>query len=176
VALPDSKSEWVRGALDRYEQRLVQYAASLLGDDERARDVVQDTFLRLCTAERNKVDGHLAPWLYTVCRNRAFDVRRKEGRMSAVDVQQLDAHAGNGRSPAADAARHEDEDSVLRVLAGLSEREQETIRLKFQHGMTYREISRITGMPISTVSHTVTRALRTLRTELQGQVNWAQNG
>ena len=79
-----ASANWIRQALERYEKPLIRYACRITGDLETARDVVQDAFLRLCQADRAKVDGHLAAWLYTVCRNRAYDVRRKEGRMDAL--------------------------------------------------------------------------------------------
>ena len=50
----------------------------LTGDLERARDVVQETFLRLAVQQPSSVDGHLAEWLYRVCRQRALDVCRKD--------------------------------------------------------------------------------------------------
>ena len=77
---PISNSEFLALALERYEAPLVEYATRILGDVEHARDVVQDTFLKLCRAGPGKVRDHLAQWLFTVCRNRAYDVRRKEGR------------------------------------------------------------------------------------------------
>src|SRR3954447_7360827 len=75
---------WVRAAVDRFEGPLTLYAARLLGDAEAARDVVQETFLRLCVQDRGPVEGHLAEWLFTVCRNKALDVLRKEGRMARL--------------------------------------------------------------------------------------------
>src|SRR5215218_9775445 len=73
--------EWVRQAVARFERPLVRYALHITGDAERARDVVQETFLRLCDRDRHDVSPHLAEWLYTVCRNLAIDVRRKERRV-----------------------------------------------------------------------------------------------
>ena len=42
---------WIREAVARFEGPLALYATRLLGDAESARDVVQDTFLRLCSQE-----------------------------------------------------------------------------------------------------------------------------
>jgi DNA-directed RNA polymerase specialized sigma24 family protein len=42
------KAEWLRSAIARFESPLTHYAAALMGDGERARDIVQDTFMRLC--------------------------------------------------------------------------------------------------------------------------------
>ena len=71
---------WIRSALERFEAPLTRYAYGITGDLERARDVVQDTFLRLCRASPAQIDGYIAPWLFKVCRNRALDVRKKEAR------------------------------------------------------------------------------------------------
>src|SRR6476619_7199647 len=79
---------WVRSVLTRFEGPLTLYAARLLGDAEAARDVVQDTFLRLCAQDKGYVDGRLAEWLFTVCRNRALDVLRKESRMTQLSDEQ----------------------------------------------------------------------------------------
>jgi DNA-directed RNA polymerase specialized sigma24 family protein len=77
------RADRVRSALERFEGPLTRYAASITGDIERARDVVQDTFVRLCDEEPGRLNGCLAQWLFTVCRNRALDVQRKEQRMIA---------------------------------------------------------------------------------------------
>ena len=66
-------TEWIRGALERYESPLLRYACRLTGNLEQARDVVQDSFVRLCRADRSKVEDHLAAWLFTVCRRRALE-------------------------------------------------------------------------------------------------------
>ncbi len=78
------RSTWVRSLLERHEGPLVRFAARITGDAERARDVVQEVFLRLCGQDPAALDGHAAAWLYTACRNRAVDVRRKERRMNSV--------------------------------------------------------------------------------------------
>ena len=53
---------WIREAVARFEGPLAIYATRLLGDAESARDVVQDTFLRLCSQERNdrRTPGRMA--------------------------------------------------------------------------------------------------------------------
>ena len=76
--------DWIRAALSRYEGELTRYAQRLTGNLERAREVVQETFLRLCREDSAKIDGHLCEWLFTVCRNQALDVRRG-GQFDAVE-------------------------------------------------------------------------------------------
>jgi RNA polymerase sigma-70 factor (ECF subfamily) len=91
---PDAS--WVITALAEYEQALTRYAAHITGDIERAREVVQDTFLKLCRQKPDQIQNHLAQWLYTVCRNQALDVIRKEKRMTGINDVQLNLQPHSG--------------------------------------------------------------------------------
>ncbi|MBL9082830.1 MAG: hypothetical protein JNK76_13535, partial [Planctomycetales bacterium] len=68
---------WVLRALDEHEGRLTRYAHRLTGDVHAARDVVQHVFLQLCDHPPQSRNGQLTSWLFTVCHNRAMDVRRR---------------------------------------------------------------------------------------------------
>src|SRR5438477_9643031 len=96
---------WVAAAVSRYEGKLLVYARQILGDAERARDVVQEVFARLCAANRASLDGHLVEWLYRVCRNRSLDVRRKEKRMT---VAQVDERVDEANGPGEEMERAEE--------------------------------------------------------------------
>src|SRR5262245_35781481 len=63
--------EWLWRVVQVYERPLMAYALRLMGDADNARDIVQDTFLRLCGQPPQKVAGEVRAWLYKVCRNRA---------------------------------------------------------------------------------------------------------
>ena len=89
---PDQKT-WIRNAIEEHESALVRYAQHFVGDLDRGRDVVQDTFLRLCRQPADKLENEIRPilvrWLFKVCRNRAIDVCRKENRMKLAPTDQL---------------------------------------------------------------------------------------
>ncbi len=161
---PDTQAHWVSVALRQYEGPLLSYATRLLsGDIERARDVVQDTFLKLCQAPRTQVDGHLAQWLYTVCRNRALDVGRKERRMTALGDARANTLAGSD-PPDQDAPAAQGR--IIAVLAGLPERQQEAVRLKFQGGLNYREISHVMDTTVNNVGVLIHTAMKSIREKL----------
>ncbi|MBI5394382.1 MAG: sigma-70 family RNA polymerase sigma factor [Verrucomicrobia bacterium] len=165
---PD-KVAWVHSILERYEGPLVRYAARITGDAERARDVVQETFVRLCAQERGDVDGHEAEWLFTVCRNRALDVQRKERRMKPAGDETIEDCPSSDPSPAAIAERDDSNSHVLRVLDSLPANQQEVIRLKFQNGLSYREISRITHLTVTNVGFLIHTGIRNLRHRLKAE-------
>lgn len=158
---------WISVALDRFEGDLLRYAGRILGDADRARDVVQDTFLQLCREEQNEMNGKLAPWLYTVCRNRSLDVKRKEKRMTtAVDEQLMDG-GGEQETPDRQAEQLETNSRVLQFVSQLPDNQREVIRLKFQSGLTYRQIAEVTGLSASNVGFLIHTGIKKLRRQLK---------
>ena len=148
---------------------LTRYATRLLGDADRARDVVQDTFLKLMGQPAGAIEGHVVEWLYTVCRHRALDVMRKEGRMRRFEEGQAEqVTAGDGR-PGCDLEREEAQAAVLRLIGRLPPNQQEVVRLKFQHGFSYKEISRITALSVGNVGFLIHTAVTRLRREMAAQ-------
>jgi len=168
-----TKADWVRAALERYEKPLVRYAARFTGQTELARDVVQDTFLKLCAADRAKVEAHLAPWLYRVCRNRALDVMKKERRMQPLMTEEAESRPSPSSAPSEVAAGHETQAAVLEALEGLPEKQREAFRLKFQDQLSYKEISEVTGYPVNNVRYLIHTSLKAMREQLRGRLDLA---
>jgi RNA polymerase sigma factor (sigma-70 family) len=166
-------SRIVREALDRYERPLLAYARRIVGGDlERARDVVQETFARLCNqppADVNghaDLNGHLAEWLYTVCRNHALDVRRKERRHMPMLEGTAEAIESDAMPPDRAAENQDSTSHILRLLSRLPDNQQEVIRLKFQHQMSYRQISAITGNSESNVGFLIHAGIKAIRMQV----------
>ena len=164
------RSEFIREALARYENPLLRHAYMITGDLETARDVVQDTFVRLWDAPMEEIRNHLAQWLFTVCRNRAIDLRRKESRMTPLVDEHMEARESMEPSPAAQAEQRDAAQSVLRWLDLLPPKQREVVRLKFQAQLSYEEIAAITSLSVSNVGvllHTAIRTLRQRMTQLE---------
>ncbi len=147
----------------RYELPLTQYAARITGCRERARDAVQDTFLRFGTLAPGTLVGDPAKWLFTVCRHRALDICRKEHRMTYLDQQTAEGEPSPEPGPAETLARKEAAGFLLQILAKLPPRQQEVIQLKFQNGLSYLEISEITQLSVSNVGFLIHRGLKAMR-------------
>ncbi len=164
--MPRSKAreQWLTEILDRFERPLVRYAHRRLGDLELARDVAQECFLRLCRAEPAPGDAHVAPWLYRVCRNLTVDHHRKNGRVHALASP--DHMTDPARRPDQKAERRDQADRMTVLIEDLPDTQQEVLRLRFQDGLSYRQISEITGASISHVGVLLHTALGRLRSRM----------
>jgi len=167
--MPDAshaRREQVLQALARYEGPLLSYAARLLGDAEGARDAVQETFLRLCARDPGALEGRLGEWLYAVCRNLCLDVLKKGRPMATASEDGVLERASAELGPDAAAERSEGASRVLRALADLPANQREVLRLKFQHGLSYSEISGVTRLSVSNVGFLIHVGLKSLRQRL----------
>lgn len=117
--------------MSRFEAPLVAFARKLTGDLETARDVVQDTFLRLLQQDPREI-GSLPAWLYTVCRRRALDVKRKDGRVTTTSHPALLERESAGPPPPEALEAKELRGELARCIGRLPDRQQEILRLKFQ--------------------------------------------
>lgn len=152
---------FIGDAVARYERPLMAYALRMLGDIDSARDVVQDTFLRLWQADVAALDGRLAPWLFTVCRHRAVDTIRRR-RRSAPMVED----PGMPIEPPRGEERAERCRELRGRLACLSARQQEVLRLRFQGGLSYREIADVMDLTVTHVGVIIHKAVRELREQM----------
>lgn len=160
---PD-RQQWLRETADAHAPALLRYARSLTDNLERARDGVQETFLRLARARYADVAHKIPPWLYRVCRSRIIDMARKEGQMTVLD--EAAAPEPESHDPARAAERADSAAQALALLSTLPGKEREVVRLKFQNDMSYKEIAEVTDLSVSHVGVLLHNALRRLRTQM----------
>ena len=158
-------SVWIEQVLNRYERPLIRAAFRITNDVDKARDVVQDTFLKLIKADRRKVESHLAAWLFAVTKNRALDIAKKERRMGQLDNS--DTVPDRAAGPQETMQSNETLRRILEALDTLSADHKEAFRLKFQDQLNYREIGEIMGKSLGTVNKLITKALSTVQRRLQ---------
>ena len=148
--------------LRRFEIPLLQFATRITGDRERARDVVQETFVKL---QNNGAfeSPEPATWLFMVCRNGALNVCRKERRMRYLDQELIEACEAEQPMPFDRLEQQEAAGFLLRIVATLPPRQQEVIQLKFQNDLSYQQIAEITKTTANNVGVLIHAALKTLR-------------
>ncbi|MBL7077147.1 MAG: sigma-70 family RNA polymerase sigma factor [Kiritimatiellae bacterium] len=154
-----------------YETALLRYAARILNNSAAAQDVVQNTFIKLFRSW--KPGMHASPslksWLYRVAHNEAVDHIRRESRLHVLHEKQASdpavAACADGRNcPLSDTEKHE---AVLSLMHTLHPREQQVLLLRLEEGLSYREISRVTGRSEGNVGNLLHHAVRKLSTHLK---------
>jgi RNA polymerase sigma-70 factor, ECF subfamily len=145
---------------DRYSRPVYATGVRLLGDAHLAEDLVQDVFTNVWqrAASFDPSRASFATWLYQVTRNRAVDLaRRRRVRPQSAGDERLRAIPG-GPEPEASV----DGWDVAWALSRIPEKHREVLTLAYFEGLSQREISLRTGVPLGTIKSRTTVALKRL--------------
>lgn len=153
--------------LRRYERPLIRYAHGYTGDLEDARDIVQDVFVKLSQNLATLDHERLAPWLFTVCRNRALDHHRKHQRLVVMETETLDLEAAAGPSPEEELEKRETATALRELIETLPTRQREAVRLKFIAGLDYQQISAAMKTSMGNVGYLIHHGVAALKTKWQ---------
>ena len=159
--MENEKEKRFQDAVRDHEAKLLGYAAFLLhGDISRAQDVVQDCFFKLWRANYDTVKGHVGAWLFKVCRNRVFELARKDRRLSFLGEEaELDIQEEAASCPFI----QEDKARLRHCLERLAPRRQELVRQKFFAKMSYKEMAELCGLTINNIGVQLHNAIQSLR-------------
>lgn len=155
--------QFFREALQRYERPLVRYAQNIVGQLDDARDIVQDVFVKLSQSLHTIDPERLAPWLFTVCKNRATDHLRKHHRITLMETETLDLEEADIARPSARLEQQETAETLRSLLKALPEKQREAIRLKFIAGLSYQQISDAMKTSVGNVGYLIHHGIQALR-------------
>ena len=161
----------------RWEQPLFRFVYRMQPRQEDARDICQETFLRILKkSHRFRAGSRFSTWMYQIALNLCRDKARRAKRWNLVIAERPELPdraqgplAPETLDPAAHAERREKSSAVLRALNQLPPEQREVVVLKEFEGLKFREIAEILGCPESTVKSRMYYGLNGVRTTLMGQ-------
>ncbi len=150
--------------------RVLRLCRLVLGNEDLAQEVCQDTFLKLHVAlgrEERTMDW--PRWLTRVAVNGAKDVRRSRWWHSwVVRGEDFDeaVHASGDAGPVESAERGERNAAIRRAFLRLPERQREVLALRHVEGWSTEEVAKLLGLSAGTVKRHLFRAVAAVRTAL----------
>ncbi len=159
----------------RWERRILAAIYRVMGTEDEARDLCQETFLRAYWALGGfKREARFSSWLYQIALNLCRDrMRRRKGRiLVSLDAMEEEGVALPPR-PVPTPLDLVEAGTLSRAVAAaveeLPEEQREVIVLKEYQDLTFLEIAEILDVPLSTVKTRLYRGLGQLRTRLERQ-------
>jgi RNA polymerase sigma-70 factor, ECF subfamily len=158
----------------RWERPIYALAYRVIGREEDARDVAQETFLRAFRALGGfKGQAKFSSWLYRITLNLCRDWIRRERRSNiapvpeGIDLVELAGEATPSETIEDLVSRKQLGEAVARAMALLPDEQRTAIILKEYHGLTFQEIADLLDCPLSTVKTRLYQGLTVLRRHLQ---------
>ena len=155
---------------DEYYPKLYAYVLVRTKQKERAEDIVQQTFVKALQhlhTFKPKRGATIGSWLFTIAKHTIIDEGKKLSRVNLVENSAMEKLA-----PLVDDAlkalidQEDAEESRVKikrmwsVIGTLSKEEQEIIQLKYIAGLSYKDISALTGVKPNTLAQLLRRALK----------------
>jgi RNA polymerase sigma-70 factor (ECF subfamily) len=165
-----TKEEKIQMIMNFHESALLRYATRMVNDPNAAQDVVQDTFIKLYNGWENgsRPTRQLKSWLYRVTHNNAVDYIRKESRLRVLHEKHgEDVKSLAPRKEKETVDREESMKLALEHIEKLKDNEREVIVLRLQEGLSYRQISEVTGETEGNVGYLLHHAVKKLSQSLK---------
>ena len=156
---------------DRYSRTVFGVGLNILGDRSLAEELVQEVFLKVWRSSGtfDPSRGSFSTWLFRVTRSAAVDLFRKRARRVRPEPYG-DSHVAITRDSSAGPQEIAEESwlswRISRALEMLDAPHREVIELAYFGGLTQREISERTSVPLGTVKTRTASAYKSLRKEL----------
>ena len=162
--------------VNRMERPLFLFILKRIQNEEIARDILQDTFMKLAQhAHRYDSSSRLNAWLYTIARNRSTDyLRKRKHQMMSLDApingeDSLSLHhlLKDDAVEASERAEHQEFLVKLdQALQAINPDQREIFLLRNIHGLKFNEIAETLSVSENTVKSRMRYALESLKRQL----------
>src|SRR5262245_14952371 len=147
------------------QDSLYRFLVSVLRDDDAAREVFQDTYVRVYRGlDGFRGEASLTTWVLRIGRNLAWNRHRRAKTRHAVETSFEGADID---PPAPERERH---DALHAALTQLPDPQREAVLLFYMEGFAVEDVARITGRPPNTIKSDLMRARANLREHLERRV------
>jgi len=167
------RQQWASGdrkrayelAVASTQDSLYRFLVSLLRNEDEAREVFQDTYVRVYQGlDGFRGEASITTWVLRIGRNLAWNRHRRAKTRQTFETSLEDSNAD---AAAPEAAYHGD---LHDALTHLPESQREAVLLFYMEGFSVDEVARITGRPSNTIKSDLLRARTKLREHLEGRV------
>ncbi len=158
---------------EEYMPKVFRYIQYRVNNMQLTEDLTSTTFEKaLVSFSKYSSDrAKFSTWIFSIARNAVIDHYRLKGRRMTLPLEEASEVASRNLPPEEELLKREELERLQICLTGLSEEEQEIIRLKFGAELNNRQIAKMLGLSESNIGTRLYRAVRKLRDSFQESEN-----
>lgn len=151
--------------IKRYHGPIHGYILKLSGDYHATHDIVQDIFIKMCTAIQNyRPELSFKAWLYSIAVNTYKDYKKTAYMRKVIPgLDEMKYSAATTVTPEEAFLRDDEKMRLIQEVNNLGEIYRETLFLRYYNDLKLREISSILNIPIGTVKSRLANGLLQLK-------------
>jgi RNA polymerase sigma-70 factor (ECF subfamily) len=164
------QASFIQSIFSQHQLGLKRFITAKFGNESDAEELTQEAFQKFMTVESPEKLENPKAYLYQTAHNLALNRIRKQGRQNKYELDlkvQMNANeALTPPSPEAIISGRQDLELVLATLQQLPEKVRRAFLLSRAEGLSYREISELMGISVSSVEKYLMTALKHLRKKI----------
>lgn len=166
---PEKRNEIFHQAFSRYGDGLYFYVLKLTGDEEKAKDIVQECFLRLWkNIATIDTQADLRPLLVTYIKNLLIDDFRKSRKQQQALLSLQHSMEDETIAPEVESRLNikDRQRQLAQSLSNLPEKRQTIFRLIRQEGLSYHEVAQQLNLSLADVKKQMRLSMQVIRKAL----------
>ena len=155
--------------VERYQGPLIRYVRTLVYDEDKAADVVQNTFIKAFTNLRSfNTSKKFSSWIYRIAHNEAINFIKKHAKEVRPDNEEwFDRLPDSQELAVVVVDKQLLHDAMKKLFKELDRKYRQPLILYAYEGKTYEEISDVLRVPKATVGTRINRAKKQLKKLLE---------
>lgn len=149
---------------EKHYRLLVRMAALITGSIDTAKDVTQETFVRLLNRRIKHTKGNFKTYVTTIAFRLALKEKKRSNRNLKIGNHEL---LDVAVTPAENQINKDNNKHIYKTIISLPENQKEILILRFYGGISYEEIAAILEVPIGTVKSRIFYAVKACRENLK---------
>ena len=156
--------------IDTYKDSLIFFINRYVSNLDLAEDIAADTFATvLLKPEKYNFSVSLKTYLFTIGKNRAIDILRRQTRHGTVSLDVIPADTVSEESFIEELLKNEEKKRLHRAINSLRDEYREAVHLVYFEGMSVSEAATIMGKGKRQVDNLLYRARRSLKEALESE-------
>jgi RNA polymerase sigma-70 factor (ECF subfamily) len=153
-----------RYLVEHHSPQLVKMAFLITGSMETAKDIVQDSFVRLFRRREKHRIGNFKAYLSTIAYHLSLKEKQKGLRNQNIENLELSDH---NPGPMESVLKKERDRQLVEIIGSLDSHHRDILVLRFYGNHSYEEMAQITDLPIGTVKSRIFYAVKACRDGLR---------
>ncbi|RBQ29989.1 RNA polymerase sigma factor [Aliarcobacter vitoriensis] len=151
----------------QYYQELVYYVQKMVGDKEKAKDIVQESYSRLLDANLDIPIENQRAFLYKLARNIVFDLARREKHSASIEYEEEYSSIPISEQPEEILFEECEQELLAQILETIPPNNAQAFILHLYEGLSRKEIAKRMGISVPAVEKHIIRATERIKEKLE---------
>lgn len=160
------RQEYFEELVTRYKKLIFSVVYNMINDKEEVSDISQEVFIRIYKAlDRYNPEYKFSTWSVRIATNLCLDIHRKK-KVDSMPIEEIENFSNGVDTPEASYLQKERTERIRKAIQALPEKYRTPIILFHQNGLSYDEMIKVLGEPMTIIKNRLYRARLMLREAL----------